>query len=129
MPPLHATLLNAVTATGASEPIYVAGYSEFMLDLFTSGNASCTVKFKGSCQKTKPDFGSAKSVTNRWDFIQTIKFDEGTAYDGNTGVVMAGTDIQKILEVNASGMQWIGADVTARVAGTISVFLTATKNE
>lgn len=128
MPPLHATLLNAVTATGASEAINVSTFSEFMLDLFTSGGASCTVKFKGSMMKAKPDFGSAKSATNRWDYLQTIKFDEGTAYDGTTGVVIAGTDVQKILEVNASGLQWIGADVTARVGGTISVFLTATKN-
>lgn len=129
MTPLHATLFDAVTANGASEAINVATYSEFMLSLFTSGSASGTIKFVGSIQKDKPNFGSAKSATNRWDYLQTIKFDEGTAYDGNTGVVMAGTDVQKIMEVNASGMQWIGCVLSSRTAGTYNVHLVATKNK
>ena len=87
-----------------------------------------TVKFQGSIQITQPDFSSAQSVSNHWDYIQGIDLEDGSALDGDTGFVVAGTDDFKIYEVNVNGLRWFDATVTARSAGSVTVKVLAFKD-
>lgn len=112
-------VLDGVTTTGAGQPILVEDEEVISVLIATSGNANCTIKAQGSIEDEKPDFGAAQTPANAWDYLELKDLEDGSAIDGDTGLVLAGTDVVTMYEVNVSGMRWFTLNVTARVAGVI----------
>jgi len=93
-------------------------------------DANFTVKFQGSIGKgidanmdVAPDFSAAQSVTNMWDYIEVVDLEDGSMIDGDTGVSSAGGDDYRMFEANINGLQYIGARLTARSAGEVTLVL------
>lgn len=117
------TILSAKAATGIGNTIAVEDFKNAVFSLATDGGgtANLTVKFQGSIQETAPDFSSAQSATNHWDYIEVVDLQDGAAIDGDTGIAKAGADDYRLLEANINGLKWLNAVVTARSAGSVTV--------
>lgn len=115
------TIFSAKTSTGTGKSILVDDFQHILLTLSSASSANFTIKFQGSNSDTAPDFSSAQSVTNRWDYIQVKDLQSGSAIGGDTGVAFAGTDDVRLFEVNNSGQKWICATKTASSAGAVTL--------
>jgi hypothetical protein len=117
------TVLSAAAATGAGNALAIEDFKNAVFSFATNGGgtAALTVKFQGSIQETCPNFGSAQSVTNHWDYIEVVDLQDGAAIDGDTGVAVATADDYRLLEANINGLKWLCATVTARSAGSVTV--------
>ena len=107
--------------------IYVADYRHINLHLTFSGSPTMTIKTQGSRQliDSPPDFNASQSITNKWDYIELIDLEDGSAIDGDTGVACAGSADNRHFAVNTDGLSWITIAVTAWTAGLLGVELTA----
>lgn len=122
-------IFTAKGATGTGLALLVDDFQHVLLTLSSASSANFTIKFQASNSDTCPAFGSAQSVTNRWDYIQVKDLQSGTAIGGDTGVAFAGTDDVRLFEVNSSGQKWICATITARAAGTVTLTAKAFNNK
>lgn len=115
------TVLNAQAATGAGVALDVSNYKSVNFDLSTSGSANATIKFAISNRFEQPDFSSPASSSNFYTFVQLADIQNDSAVNGNTGIVLTGTDVQRSYEVNANYVKWICPIVTAYSAGAITI--------
>lgn len=113
-------MLDAAAATGAGLAMSVADFRDFVLQIATANSAAFTLKVQGSLQTTQPTWGSAQSPTNQWTYLQCIDLADQSVVNGGTGIVATGTDINRQLEVNVNGQQWINVIITAYSAGNIT---------
>ena len=92
-----------------------------------------TIKFQGAIigrdGEAAPDFGSAQSTTNRWDYIQVVDLQSGSQIDGDTGLVLSGTDDHRVLEFNTNHLDYVSVQVSAYSAGTLVADITLSNNE
>lgn len=105
-------------------------FRNIIFSLHTSGSLNATLKVAGSLGKPvsnttqgndTPNFGATQSKSNPFTFLQIIDLQGAATIDGDTGIVSAGTDINKTYEVNVNGMKYITIIPTAWSAGTITV--------
>lgn len=119
------TILDAKAATGAGTAIRVEDYRHLILWFATDGGgtAALTVKFQISNAINEPDWGSAQSTTNEWDYVDVIPYmtKANTIYYGDDGVAVATADDYQYLQANTDGVKWLNAIVTARTAGSVSI--------
>ncbi len=120
------TILSAKGATGAGIAILCKDFRHAIFSFATASSANLTVKFQGAISEgategQAPAFGSSQSVANMWDYIEVIDLENGSAIDGDTGIVPAGTDDFRLLEANINGLDYICARVTARSAGSVTI--------
>lgn len=116
----QAILLNAVAADGASVAQNFASFRNVELQIAQVG-FSGTIKFVGSNADAAPDFSSAASASNPWDYIQCIDQIEGSSIAGGTGIVSVTVSSVRNLEANTNGFKWIGAIVSNFSAGSVTV--------
>ena len=110
------TILNAKAATGAGNSILVDDFRHKILEIATDGveeSDSITIKVQGSSSVDAPTFSSAQSVTNKWDYIETVDQEDGSNIDGDTGITIGDADEVRSLVVNVDGLRWITVNVTA----------------
>ncbi len=122
-------ILDAKATTGIGLPILVEDFKDVLLTLYSASSANFTVKFQASNSDVCPDFGSAQSETNRWDYIQVKDLQNNSAINGDTGVAFAGTDDVRQFEANTNGQKWICAVITAISAGEVSLSTKPFTNE
>jgi hypothetical protein len=67
------------------------------------------------------NFGATVSHSNPYTFLQVIDLDTGTALNGATGIVVAGTDIHKQYEVNINAMKYLTVFPISWSAGSVEV--------
>jgi hypothetical protein len=115
------TILDAKAATGSGITIPCDDFTHAIISFHTASSANLTVKFAGSIADTAPDFAAAQSVSNSFDYVQVKDLEDGTAIDGDTGVTLAGTDDNRLFEVNINALKYLNAIVTARAAGSVTV--------
>lgn len=117
------TILDAAATTSTGNAINIQDFKNAVFSFATDGgaDAALTVKFQGSISETCPDFSAAQSVSNHWDYIETVDLEDGTAIDGDTGVAVATADDYRLLEANINGLRWICATVTARTEGEVTI--------
>jgi hypothetical protein len=115
------TILNAVGETGAGGVVLAADHRNIIVSIEGAGSTDLTVKCQGGIGSTAPDFDTAKSATNPWDYLQMIDLEDGASIPGDTGVVFAGSADVRQFEVNTNGMDYITFNVTAFAAGTVTV--------
>lgn len=121
-------IMTAKAATGIGAPMLVADFKNVMLQLIGTGTAVFTVKFQGSYSDEMPDFVSAQSDTNAWDYVEVVDLQDGTVIDGDTGITFSAADVRNV-ELNTNGMQWVCARITAFTSGALTVKLKAYDNE
>ena len=115
------TILDAAAATGKGLSAFAKDFRNAIFSFDSASNGNLTVKFAGSLSVAAPDFDATRSPSNQWDYIQVIDLEDGSAIDGDTGIVLTGTDDNRQVEANINGLNWVTAIVTARSAGNITV--------
>lgn len=114
-------ILDAKATTGIGNAQLVESFRHLLLTLSSQANANFTVKFQGSNSNEMPNFATAKSATNEWDYVQVKDLQDNSSISGDTGVAFAGTDDVRQFEVNTNGLRWICAEITAISAGSVNV--------
>ena len=115
----------ARTAAGVDKTLYLPDFSNIEFSVSAVGSADQVVKFAASNQEAQPDFASAQSATNRWDYVQVIDKQSGSAINGDTGVTFAGADVRNF-EVNDNASTWVGMVVISGTTGSVSASVLCT---
>ncbi len=102
------------------DAILVKDYKNVLFTIASDNDADFVIKFQGSMADVCPDFGSAHSATNRWDYIQVRDVQDDSAIDGDTGITFSGTDDVRRFEIKASAYDWVCATITTYNAGRIT---------
>lgn len=123
--------LNAAAANGAGAALDVRDYQNITFTIYTTGSTTATVKFAVSNALVKPNFSVSASATNVYDLVQVSPLNSQLVADklsGSTGIVLAGTDIIKMYEVDSlncsNSIRWICPIVSGYSAGSINVEIT-----
>lgn len=112
--------------------VFVSDFRNAVIAIQTTGSATLTAKVAASLGKVlndvnadgdTPNFGATQSDQNPWTFVQSIDLADGTALDGNTGIVASGTDLNKMVEVNINALMhiclipvsWTQGSITAKI--------------
>lgn len=112
------------TYTLKGKAIYVGDWRHNIIHLTFSSTPTMTVKIQGSITLDAPDFNAAQAITNKWDYIEVIDLEDGSAIDGDTGIACSGTADNRVFEVNINGLSWITVVITSTVgtnAGNLGV--------
>jgi len=123
------TILDAAAAPGAGLAIPCDDFNHAIVSFNTADSANLTVKFAGSVAEVAPNFAAAQSVANPFDYIQVKDLEDGSSVDGDTGVAPAGTDDQRMFEVNINALRYLSAVVTARSAGSVTATVRLYNNQ
>lgn len=115
------TSLNGVTANGPGVALDVSNYKAIALQLRTKNNAAATIKFAVSMSLNKPDFSIPPSYVNPYDFVDLAWLNNNNSVPGATGIVLTGTDLIRIYEVNTDYIKWLCPIVSGYAAGDITV--------
>lgn len=127
--------VGAATGTHCPKPKYAfaADFRNAILSLVSDGGgtAAMTIKVVGSIQgpNNPPDFARPSSPTNQWTTIQIIDLEDSVTVDGDTGVVLAAADVNRMFEVNTNGLMWLSCIVTSGTAGQITARVRLFNNE
>jgi hypothetical protein len=116
------TFMLEKAATGVGLMMCVKDYDELVFTVNTSDSTNATIKCQqGQGEYEPPAFGSAASKTNRWSYAQVIELNAMDFLNGDDGIVLTGTDINKTYKVNTSGVDWLNLHVSAYAAGKITI--------
>lgn len=109
----------------------VEDFRNVVLSVITAGTATLTLKIAGSLGKPvsaesgghgdTPNFGILSGKDDPWQFLQAIDLDTGVAINGATGIVVAGTDINKSYEVNINLFKYLIIFPVTFTQGSINV--------
>ena len=109
---------QAEAATG--KIIQAEDWKFCLLTLSSSDTGNFVIKFQGSMSDNAPDFSSARSVANRWEYIQVKDLQSGSTVDGDTGVTWSADDVTRY-ETIFSGYKWICATISTYNTGKITL--------
>jgi hypothetical protein len=115
------TIMDARSTTGIGNNIFCQDFRHAVISFNTSGNTNCTAKFVGSIAESAPNFANAQTPANAYDFVEAKDLQDGSAIDGDAGVVLSGTDDNRLFEINVNGLQWLNARLTAISAGAVTI--------
>jgi len=122
------TVMDAVSATATGKFILSENYRNIVYSIDTTGSANATIKFPGSINTDSPSTTVARSVTNQFEYLEIIDLEDGSAIDGDTGIVLSGTDDNRLIEVNTNLIRWIAPEITTYNAGTVNIQAVAGDN-
>jgi len=113
-------------ANGAGTAIDVSNYEIITASIASENSAgplaaNLTVKCQGSISEAEPDWGSAASPTNVWDYIFMYDLDANNTVQGSTGVPFAAANATHQYKVNVDGLHWLNFIVSSYVAGKLTV--------
>lgn len=123
-------------ATGLVIPapkiLLVEDFQHIDFSVHTAGTATTTLKIAGSLglltadapnfHGDTPNFGATIADDNPYAFIDFADLSGGgVVTDGDTGIVVAGTDINTINEVNSSGLKYVTIFPISWTAGSITI--------
>lgn len=115
------TIMAAKAATGAGNAIFCRDFRHAVVTVNTASSANLTLKFVGSIAEVAPNFAAAQSVANPFDYVQAKDLEDASTVDGDTGFAPAGTDDQRMFEINVNGLEYLSAVITAYTAGNATV--------
>jgi hypothetical protein len=114
----------------APKIISVQDFKASVLTVITSGTATLTLKVAGSLGKISadsnfhgdtPNFGATQSDINPYDFVQIVNLQSGASVNGNTGIVVAGTDILNTYEVNINYLKYLTVIPVSWTQGSVTI--------
>lgn len=120
--------IDDTSSTTTGKFFLAQSHRHIVVSVNTSANASGTIKFIGSISEDSPDPTQAKSATNQYEFIQLVDLEDGATIDGDTGLVITGTDDNRLFEVNTNALKWFAPVITTYTTGTFDVDIVASKN-
>jgi hypothetical protein len=115
------------TVVGTTKAILARDFRNAIFDVVSAAGANQVLKFVASKQEDKPDFNSAVSNTNRWQYVQCIDLNTGNPIDGTVGYTFTGVE-SKQFELNLNGEWWIGAYLASGTTGSINTKVLLTDN-
>ena len=116
---------NVATTTVGTEFLT----NDYRTVIFTVMNYAATGTHKFACSDQEDvDFSSSISQTNRWDYIQVIDREDGSALDGDDGMVSTGASEIRSFAANIDGAYYCTAMWT-RTSGTSSVYIRPYDNQ
>jgi hypothetical protein len=115
------TIMSAKGTTGVGNNINVKDFRHAIVSVNSANSANGTLKFVGSIFDDCPNFANAQSASNAYDFIEVKDLQDGSSIDGDAGLVLSGTDDNRLFELNINGLDWINARITAISAGDFTV--------
>lgn len=108
-----------------------ASFKALTFQIVTANTATTTLQIAASMGKLDqdsssprydfPNFGATQSKTNPYSFVNFVDYVDGVAVAGGTGLVVTGTDVQKILESNTNGIKYVTVLPTTWTAGAITI--------
>lgn len=96
--------------------------------MVSATSANQVIKFVASKQETAPDFNSAVTTTNRWQYVQAIDLNSGAPKDGTTGYTFSGVE-SKQFELNLNAEFWVGLYLVSGSTGSIDSNVMLTDNK
>lgn len=126
--PKESFCLNAAVANGAGTALDVSNYDNIlvMVACASATTTTATIKIQGTGKIDEPDWGSAQSVANHWDYLEIINQLDGTdILVGTTGIALSAVaDAATVTQyvVNTQSMTWINAIMSGRTAGAVTVW-------
>lgn len=118
--PTLKTIFDARASDGATDPMFVKGEKYILLEICMVAFTG-TIKFVGSLKETIPDFGSARGLTNPYEYIAVKDYQDSATIGGDTGISGTATTDVRIVEVNANRLSWFGAIVSSYSGGSITL--------
>lgn len=121
-------LFNAQAATGVSPAIYVGDHRHITIAVTATVNSSLTFKFQAGVTNEPPTFSSAQAVANIWDYIGAYDLEDGTFYDGDTGIVLNNDTVANnthLYLINTDHIQWFSLEVSAWTDGALTAKIIA----
>jgi hypothetical protein len=115
------TIMDGKTDVGAGRIPMCEDFTHAIVSVHTAGSTNCTLKFAGSISEVAPDFAAGQSPTNSYDFVQVKDLEDGSTLDGDTGLVLSGTDEHRLFEINTNALRFMTARITAISAGAVTV--------
>lgn len=122
---INKTLLDAAAANGVGAMDLVSDFRHLVLSVDGANSPDLTVKVVGSLQEQAPDFSAAQSPANQWDYLELKDLEDGSAIDGDVGIIFSGTADNRQVEVNTNLIRWISVIVSGYAAGDVTVRLQA----
>lgn len=120
-----------VTDTGTGTHTFTMhdiGYTKDVEDfdsisiLFGSeSSANVKTEFLISDKDDEPDFSAAATVSNHYDGVDVVDNEDNSNNDGDTGIVLSGTDDVRNFEINVERKKWFNARLSNYVAGKVTV--------
>ena len=115
------TIMDAKGDTGVGRIPMCEDFTHAIVSVHTTDSTNCTLKFAGSIAEEAPDFAAGQSPTNSYEFVQVKDLEDGSTLDGDTGLVLSGTDDNRLFEINTNALRFITARITAISAGAVTV--------
>ena len=100
--------------------IYVGDFTTSDLTIDFGSTPTMTIKLQGSVQDSV-DLNAAQGADNRWDYVECVDLEDGTAIDGDTGIACAGSVDHRLIEANINGLTWITVAITAYTTGVLNI--------
>jgi hypothetical protein len=134
----HANIAGSGAGAGGGDGIIMPAkivaatdWNNIAFTLDTSSSANLTIKFAGSNGKLlanqdnhgdTPNFYATVSDINTYSFLDFVYLDgAGAIIDGDTGVVLTGSDKHTNIELNVNQMKYVCPMVTTYTAGVVSL--------
>src|SRR3990167_3176846 len=111
-------LFDAKAATGVSEAVRMDEFRHWTLIVAAPLNTSLTFKVQGSGRSgDAPDFSSAQSVTNNWEYIHIYDMEDPVGgLDGDTGVVLnndTAANNNHHYAINSDHLTWFSLEISS----------------
>ena len=119
------TILDAKAATGTGTVLNVQDYRYIVFQVSAAASSSLTIKFQGSILDTAPDFSSAQTEANHWDYVATYDLQTpASVIPGDTGITLNDDTVAnncRLIYMNVDLMKWVNVAVTAYTDGDVTV--------
>jgi hypothetical protein len=126
-------IFDGASTDGVGVGQLVNDFKIIHLQVCTASSAALTFKVQGSFKEPKlgsPQFSSAASPTNPWDYIAFYDYRNPTQVIlGNVGVTLSGTDIVRNYLINVEGMSWLNVEISNYTAGAFSATAISYNNQ
>jgi len=120
------SLGTMAAATEHTPMVFVEDFKNVYFTVIAATSANATVKFYASDSDTRPNLWAAPSATNIYSPVEVINVDTWAAIDWSVGIAWAwSADGITRYQANSSWARWIGAIMTARSAGNVTITLQA----
>jgi len=108
------TILDGVQTDGFGTTMFIGDYQHKIITIATSGMGagdSIVFKFAASTQDDAPTFSTAKSATNRWDYVRVRDLQSGDLILGDDGITIEADDVRQYA-VEDDNFNWLNVEAT-----------------
>lgn len=119
-------IFNGAVANGVGKTIPATEFKNAIIELSSASSGSFVIKAQwamgiGTLWNTAPNFGTSKSATNPWDYLEMIDLNDGSSIDGDTWITFAWTDDVRLFEVNINAMDFLNFEISSYTAGSVNL--------